>query len=340
MPPSSRLRLPDLQLTNLQTPNLPTPNLPTPSLQALSIQTPSLQTITQLVGRQRWRIGLVHERPQNMLLWITQGAGHVLLDGQRHVLGAHTAVFVPARSLFSAQLEPDSVGIAVHLPEALPLRMPGMPRHLYITEAAVQNELSALLSLATREQTQNRPLCHDALEAHMALVSVWLRRQLAHEAHVPHPRCAGARLSQRFCQLVPHRFQSGQNVTDYASALGVTPTHLARSVKAATGKTASDILTQRLLHAARSLLADTQAPAYSIARHLGFGSAAYFTRFIQQHTGRSPSQLRPQQKCASSPVRHHARIADTPQIRRRVSQKGADRPLAGIDHQGNLVPDR
>ena len=81
-------------------------------------------------------------------------------------------------------------------------------------------------------------------------------------------------------------------MADYATALGVTPTHLSRAVKAATGKTAADLLAERTLHAARALLMETDATAQSIAKFLGFGSAAYFTRFIQQHTGHTPSKLR------------------------------------------------
>ena len=78
----------------------------------------------------------------------------------------------------------------------------------------------------------------------------------------------------------------------YAEALDVTPTHLTRAVKAATGKTAADILTERVVYEARVLLGTTDHSAQSIARHLGFGSAAYFTRFIQHHTGKPPSKLR------------------------------------------------
>jgi len=78
----------------------------------------------------------------------------------------------------------------------------------------------------------------------------------------------------------------------YADELGVTSTHLTRAVKSATGKTAADLLTERVLHAGRSLLGETAQPAKDIARHLGFGSAAYFTRFIQHHTGLPPSKLR------------------------------------------------
>jgi AraC family transcriptional activator of pobA len=92
--------------------------------------------------------------------------------------------------------------------------------------------------------------------------------------------------------MVPGHYRSGAPMAHYAEALGVTPTHLTRTLKAATGHSAADLLTERTLHAARSLLAETRQPAQDIARHLGFGSAAYFTRFIQQHTGVTPGKLR------------------------------------------------
>jgi AraC family transcriptional activator of pobA len=39
-------------------------------------------------------------------------------------------------------------------------------------------------------------------------------------------------------------------------------------------------------------LAETDQTAAEIAASLGFGSAAYFTRFMQQHSGLPPSKLR------------------------------------------------
>jgi AraC-type DNA-binding domain-containing proteins len=109
---------------------------------------------------------------------------------------------------------------------------------------------------------------------------------------VPPRRNAAARLSKLYCDQLPQRFRSGASMAEYAATLGVTATHLTRAVKAATGKTAADLLTERVLAEARHLLIETRHPAQDIARHLGFGSAAYFTRFMQQHTGQPPSKLR------------------------------------------------
>jgi len=251
-----------------------------------------VKTLAQLGVAEPWRLGLAHDTPYHMLLWFTRGQGRMMLEGSRRGLGPHNAVFIPADSLFSLEPNAQTLGQAVIIPAGTPLRLPDVPRHLRIRDVLVQTELSGLIEAASREQSQARPLAHDALEAHVALISVWLRRQCALDEHVPNRRTAGERLSQLFTQMIPKNYASGASMAFYAQELGVTPTHLTRAVKAATGKTAADLVTERVVHAARTLLESTGYPARNIAQHLGFGSAAYFTRFIQQHTGQSPSQLR------------------------------------------------
>jgi AraC family transcriptional activator of pobA len=252
----------------------------------------TISTLVQLSHGQDWRLQLAHDNPHHLIIWITRGQGVALLDGMRRGVGAHNFMLVPAGSLFMLNLGRQCMGQAVAIPAGTPLRLPEIPRHLRIRDVHQQAEISTLIEAAAREQHQKRALHHDALEAHAALMSVWLRRQVMQDEHVPEKRNAAGRLSARFCDLVVAKHREGLPMADYATALDVTPTHLSRAVKSATGKTASDILTERVHHAARSLLFDTKEPAQSIARHLGFGSAAYFTRFMQHHTGLTPSNLR------------------------------------------------
>ncbi len=259
----------------------------------MNYHTVQIMTLAQLSQGKDWRMSLLHDRPSHLLIWITRGQGLLQLDGQRRGLGAHNAVFIPARSLFALDLGRQGFGQVVVIPDGTPLRLPQSPRHLRIRDVQVQTELTGMIEAAQREQQAPRPLSNDALEAHVALMSVWLRRQIMQDEHIPDRRNAGARLSARFCQMVSERFATGAPMATYAEVLDVTPTHLTRAVKAATGKTAADILTERVVFEARDLLATTDHSAQSIARHLGFGSAAYFTRFVQQHTGFAPSKLRP-----------------------------------------------
>lgn len=253
-----------------------------------------IRSLAQFTQGQDWQIELAHDRPYHLLIWITRGQGVGLLDGLRRGIGAHNALFIPADTLFSLTLGRQAMGLVVMIPPASLERLPEIPRLLRIRQVDAQSELSGLIDAALREQQLQRPLFRDAVETQVTLISVWLRRQILLEDHVPDRRNAAGRLSKRFCQLLSARYRSGDVMADYAAALDVTPTHLSRAVKAATGKTAADLLTERVLHAARSLLIETDVTAQSIARFLGFGSAAYFTRFIQQHTGQTPSKLRSQ----------------------------------------------
>lgn len=259
---------------------------------SLALSDIKVMTLPQLTGGQEWRLLLAQDRPHHLLIWITRGQGRALLDGQRRGVGTHNAIWVPQGSIFALDLGRQGMAQTVIIPPGTPLRLPEMPRHLRIRDVAVQSELSGLIEAAGREQQQDRPLSQDAAEAHAALISVWLRRQIMQDEHVPARRNAAARLSKLYCDLLPHRFRSGAPMSDYAQVLGVTPTHLTRAVKAATGRTAADLLTERVLCEARRLLIETRQPAQDIARHLGFGSPAYFTRFIQHHTGNPPSKLR------------------------------------------------
>lgn len=251
-----------------------------------------VQTLAQFSAGQDWQLQLAQSHSHNILIWITRGQGRILLDGMRRGLGTHNAVWIPAGQLFALDIGYQGAGQVVRIPAGTPLRLPEIARHLRIRDVQAQSELTAHIENAQREAKSDRPLRQDALEAHAALMSVWLRRQIMLDEHVPDKRNAAARLSARYCMLIASSFGSGATMADHAKTLEVTPTHLTRVVKSATGKTAADLLTERVVYEARCLLRDTTQPAKDIARHLGFGSAAYFTRFIQQHTGKPPSKLR------------------------------------------------
>ncbi|MGC1505683.1 MAG: helix-turn-helix transcriptional regulator [Sulfitobacter sp.] len=264
-------------------------------MQYFMLTTPTdihFQTLAHFSQGGDWRRHLVHDHPCHLLIWVTRGQGRVLLDGIRRGIGAHNALIVPSRSLFAMDLGRQSIGHVVMLPTTTELRVPEIPRHLRIREVQVQSELTGLIEAGLREDQGARPLRVDALEGHAALISVWMRRQMLDDTHTPARRTAAQRLSGRFCTLVSQRYRTGAPMSEYAAELGVTPTHLTRAIKVATGKTAAELLTERVLHDARLMLAQTSHPAKQIAAFLGFGSAAYFTRFIQQHTGLSPSKLR------------------------------------------------
>lgn len=259
-------------------------------------------SLARFTGGAPWRLSLTHDRDCHLLIWITRGQARLLLDGARRGCGTHNAIHVPPRNIFALEPGRQTIGHVVAIPDGSRVLLPQTPRHLRLRDSRAIAEFTGLIEAAGREAQEARPLVAEALDAHAMLMSVWWRRQIANPEHLPPEADASVRLCRRFCALLAARFRSGETMTDYAEHLGVTPTHLGRACKVATGRTAADLLTERVLHAARDALETTDAAMQDIARHLGFGSAAYFTRFIQSHTGQTPSALRKAARLASPPA--------------------------------------
>lgn len=251
-----------------------------------------ITTLAGLTQGQDWRLSLAHDRDEHLLIWISRGQGRLLLNGTRRGFGTHNAIYVPAGTLFSLEIGRQVIGQVARVPLGTEARLPKGPRQLRLRDSAAIAEITALLDAAEREARAGRALVQDTLDAYLGLLSVWLRRQITLPEHLPAPLNAASRLSVQACARIAAHHASPMTISDHAAALEVTPTHLARACKAATGHTAADLLTQRVLHAARTALVETDAPMQDIARHLGFGSAAYFTRFIQARTGQTPTALR------------------------------------------------
>ncbi|WP_425100664.1 helix-turn-helix domain-containing protein [Tropicibacter sp. S64] len=239
-----------------------------------------------------WKYELQHDRPDTVLLWITRGQGRVIVNGVRRGLSMHSALFLPAGTLFSVELPNTAQALYLECPAALTGRLPHEPMHLRIRDSLAQAELTGTLDTIQRELSQRRPFFDEAIEGHVGLLGVWLNRQVAAGNLDQGEDSAATRLARRFAQSVTRDFRTPNAMALYAEALDVTPTHLTRVCRQTCGKTAADILTERKLHAARLALLAPQPPVSRIARDLGFASAAYFTRFIQNHTGQTPTALR------------------------------------------------
>lgn len=249
-------------------------------------------SLAQLTQDGAWRLALAHDRPEHLLIWITKGQGLALINGVRRGVSVNNVLFAPAGSLFFLAMGRQVMGQAVLAPPDCAPNFPDVAAQLRSRDVSAQAELAGLFEALNREQ-DNAAYDHQvAMAAYVALLSIWLRRQMRNAPDPAAADDASSRLTNAYCARLAAQVDSGANVAAHAAALNVTPTHLTRVCKAKIGVTAADLLADRQTHAARRMLADTNLPVQDIARQLGFGSAAYFSRFIQRHTGQPPTALR------------------------------------------------
>jgi len=116
-------------------------------------------------------------------------------------------------------------------------------------------------------------------------------REIADSDDAP-AQSAGTDLLRRFEALLDQHFLAHWSVSDYAAALSISPTHLTRVVRAATGHAASQLILERVIREARRNLVYTNLPVATIAFALGFNDPAYFSRLFAGATGLSPRRFR------------------------------------------------
>ncbi len=243
-----------------------------------------------------WKFTLLHDRDEDVLIWLTRGQGRVVVNGVMRGISMHNALFLPAGTLFAVDVPPGTQALMVRSPSGLSQRMPQEPLLLRVRESLAQAELTGEIDAMTRELTQDRALLQEALEAHVRLIAVWLQRQMrAGVADAP-KETAAQRLVRRYAQDIVRGYASPRSMGEYAEGLDVTPTHLTRVCRKVCGRTAADLLTERKLYAARLALEAPKPAVQEIAKSLGFSSPAYFTRFVLNHTGFTPSDLRAQNR--------------------------------------------
>lgn len=104
------------------------------------------------------------------------------------------------------------------------------------------------------------------------------------------------KLVYRYNQYVDKHFQEIHHVKEYADLLGESPVHLNRAIKSLSGKTASEIIIERLILEAKRLLMFSDLSNKEVAFRLNYEDPSYFTRIFRKKTGFTPSAFRIQMR--------------------------------------------
>jgi len=103
-------------------------------------------------------------------------------------------------------------------------------------------------------------------------------------------------LLSAFQELIEKNFASLKMPKDYATRLNITPNYLNALCKKKSGKSAGELIRQRILLEAKRLLAHTDLTVAEIAYKLKFEDNSYFGRFFRKYARTSPANFRKAQQ--------------------------------------------
>ena len=114
------------------------------------------------------------------------------------------------------------------------------------------------------------------------------------------PINASNRISSLFAELLERQFPienthqtiNLKSASDYAKQLNIHVNYLNRAIKETTGKTTTEIISQRILQEAKVMLKHTDLSVSEIAYTLGFTEPTHFNNFFKKQTKINPIKFR------------------------------------------------
>lgn len=111
---------------------------------------------------------------------------------------------------------------------------------------------------------------------------------------------SAARVSSLFVELLERQFPIEsprqrlelKSAKDFAARLAIHVNHLNKVLKENTGKTTTELISDRLIHEAKILLKETDWNISEIAYSLGFEELAHFSNFFKKQTTLTPISFR------------------------------------------------
>jgi len=252
--------------------------------------------------RYRWEISEHRHHGLFQLLLLSEGAADVTLERRRRHAQAPCAIALPSGVTHAFRFAPGAKGYVLTIEESTLAHAPGGGAH-----PAALLDTAVLIDLATAPDKAQRLAAlfeQIALEFHEGgaatdAVLQWLTSAalaIVLRLNADAARGTGAARDiaafHRFRALVETHLADHWPAPRYAETLGVSESRLNRICRAAAGKSALEVVQDRLTLEARRRLIHVAGPVSSLAYELGFEDPAYFWRFFKRRTGMTPREFR------------------------------------------------
>lgn len=157
--------------------------------------------------------------------------------------------------------------------------------------AAIHPTVTSLFETMLAEVGQRKKQNMDIIRLKLLELFIIVDRSCASkkERNVPQQKRT---LLRSFQQLIEKHFRDIKLPKEYADLLYITPNHLNALCQELVGKTAGDLIRDRVLLEAKRLLTNADMTVAEIAYDLNFQDNSYFNRFFKKNEGVTPEEFR------------------------------------------------
>jgi AraC family transcriptional regulator, transcriptional activator of pobA len=155
------------------------------------------------------------------------------------------------------------------------------------------NDLRKSLDVLKENFSKDSFLKDDIVRCHLQIILLKIKEFfLINDLRTTHQISSTNSKILQFKKLIDVNYIKHFSAFQYAQNLNISPNYLNSICKKETGKTATELVHERLLLESKRLLYSTRLSIKEISGHLNFDSDAYFVRFFKKEVGKTPLDFR------------------------------------------------
>ena len=236
-----------------------------------------------------WRIAPHRHRSMAQLFVVTEGRIDARIEDRAVTLRGGDLLFLPSGPVHAFDFRPGTEGHVLSLPVATLGAVAAVDDLGQALSGTIHGPAPATLGALVAALSD---ALQDGGAFRTARVLGLVQTVLASVAATGRPAAVADPRLAAFDALIARHRSDGWPVADYAAALGLTPGHLSRLCRAATGRGASAYLASALMTEACRLLAFTALPVSEVGYRLGFPDPSHFAKRFRAIRGEAPSAYR------------------------------------------------
>lgn len=238
------------------------------------------------------------------MVLFTKGAGYHTIDFQQFPVNGGQVYFMKPGQVHSWSFEGETDGYVInfseqlfehfllnsHYTDAFPF-FQGVADDCVITpDADTFAEAKAIVKkIVTEVHGEKQPA--DLVRVYLIELFILVGRSVSKdEQNAGKPQ--NQLLLHNFRKLVDLHYAEKRLPKDYAALLYITPNHLNALSKDLLGRSAGEVIRDRILLEAKRLLINADISIADIAAKLSFTDSSHFTKFFKKYTGTTPEGFR------------------------------------------------
>ncbi|MFC5408241.1 helix-turn-helix domain-containing protein [Larkinella bovis] len=242
-----------------------------------------------------------HAHNYYLIMWFEAGSGIHTIDSKPYSVAPNQLYFLPPGKIHSWEFSADTRGYNLFFDSDFCRDRSGHLLYRYpffhdqkstpLVEVTDPDALfDDILDFIYQEYRSEHPNRYQVILSALHII-LELADRLYHQSWHGDSSYLYERIRQ-YEELIEHQFMTVREVSDYAAQMSLTPHYLNQICKKVIGKTASQLIQERLILEARFLLKHTFQSVKEISFQLGFQDPSYFVRFFRKNTGQTPVTFR------------------------------------------------